>query len=68
MDCENANVDGVTKPDSAKKNAPATPAQNAESAKAAVLMRTGSRPIDSAATSESFSARTAAPQRLPARR
>ena len=64
IDCENAKVDGVTKPDSAAKNAPATPAQNAEMAKAAVLMRTGSRPIDSAAISESFTARIAAPQRL----
>ena len=65
IDCENENVDGVTKPESDAKNAPATPAYTAEMAKASVLMRTGSRPIDSAATSVSFTARIAAPALLP---
>ena len=66
-DCEKVKVEGVTKPESGAKSAPASPAQTAEMAKAAVLMRSGSSPIDSAATSESFTARIAAPQRLRAR-
>ena len=66
IDWENAKVEGVTKPDSGAKNAPATPAYTAEIVNAAVLIATGFRPIDSAATSESFTARMAPPQRLRA--
>jgi len=66
MDCENAKVDGVTNCESGAKNAPASPASSAESANAMVLIAIGSRPIDCAATSESFTARIAAPHRLRA--
>ena len=62
IDCMKAKVEGVTKPDSGAKRAPARPAQAADSAKASVLMATGFRPTDSAATSESFTARIAEPQ------
>src|SRR6185369_12144050 len=62
IDCRKAKVEGVTKPESAAKRAPASPAQAAESAKASALIATGLRPTDSAATSESFTARIAEPQ------
>ena len=50
-----------------REQAPATPAHAAEIANAAVFTRTGVEPIDSAATSESFTARIAAPRSLRAR-
>src|SRR5499426_2744083 len=68
IDCENENVDGVTKPDSGANSAPASPAQAAETANATVFTATGFSPIDSAAVSESFTARIAAPQSLFASR
>ena len=61
-DCENAKVDGVTKPDSGANSPPAMPAQAADAANANTLTHRGSRPIDSAAVSESFTARMARPQ------
>ena len=68
IDCEKAKVDGVTKPESGAKSAPAAPAHTAEMANAAALIATGSRPIDSAAVSVSRTARIAAPHRLRASR
>ena len=52
----------MTKPESGANKPPAAPAHRAEIANAAVLIATGSRPIDSAAVSESRTARIAAPQ------
>ena len=68
IDCENVKVDGVTKPDSGANSPPASPAQAAETANATVFTATGFNPIDSAAISESFTARIAAPQSLRASR
>ena len=64
MDCENAKVDGVTKPDSGANNPPASPAQAAEMTKAAAFSVTGFSPTDSAAVSESRTARMARPSGL----
>ena len=58
----------MTKPESGANSAPARPAQAAESVKASVFTATGLSPTDSAATSESFTARIAAPQEERARR
>ena len=68
IDCENPNVDGVTKPESEANRPPARPAHAADAANAAVFTVTGLSPIDSAATSESLTARIAAPHSLRARR
>ena len=54
-------MDGVTKPDSGANSAPARPAHAADTANAMVLIVTGLRPIDSAAVSESRTARIALP-------
>ena len=62
MDCTKPKVCGVTKPDSGANSAPAAPAHTAETAKATVFSASGFRPIDSAAVSESRTARSAAPQ------
>ncbi len=62
IDCPKPKVCGVTKPASGANRPPAAPAHSAETAKAAHLIATGSRPIASAAVSESRTARIAAPQ------
>src|SRR5688572_10467303 len=62
IDWENVNVDGVTKAESGAKSAPASPAQAADTVNATVFTATGLRPTDSAAVSESLTARIAAPQ------
>src|SRR4051812_23889561 len=57
IDCINAKLDGVTNPDSGANSAPASPAQAADKVNASALTATGLSPIDSAAISESFTAR-----------
>ena len=64
MDCENANVEGVTNPDRGANRPPASPAHTAEMAKAAAFIVTGLSPTDSAAVSESLTARMARPSGL----
>ncbi len=66
IDCENAKVDGVTNAESEANMPPASPAHAADAANAAVFTATGFSPIDSAAVSESFTARIAAPHPLRA--
>jgi hypothetical protein len=68
IDCENGNESGATNIISGAKMAPASPANTAETAKAAVLIVTGLSPTERAALSLSRTATIALPQALPARR
>ena len=64
IDCENGNESGATNIISGAKIAPASPANTADSANAAVLIVTGLRPIERAAVSLSRTATMALPQAL----
>src|SRR5882672_7549416 len=68
IDCENGNESGATNIMSGAKMAPASPANIADIAKAAVLIVIGLSPTERAAASLSRTARIALPQPLAASR